>query len=310
MNLPDVHMQRPPVTASLNRVGVVGIRMPVGCAVMGDRPIMVVPVFDAYINLPMDLKGVHASRNYEAINDVMREHAAKRHKLEDVCVSIATELLKRHEYASRAEVRARAKVIYEKMTPKTEIQTYETCNLVGRAIARRADGDIRVTKAVGVGVTGITTCPCARGTVKEIVANRLAESAQLPEETIKKLMDGLPIATHMQRAYGSITSQVPLGVEVDVMDHINIIQGSMSASTYELLKRVDEADVVLKAVTNPRFVEDCIRFMMEGFVKKFSKLPDETKVTFRMRSVESIHNHDLMASRNDTLGALRKEIGA
>ena len=44
----------------------------------------------------------------------------------------------------------------------------------------------------------------------------------------------------MQRTYGIVTMGVPEGVDVDAMKLVKVIEESMSASTFELLKRQDE----------------------------------------------------------------------
>ena len=49
----------------------------------------------------------------------------------------------------------------------------------------------------------------------------------------------------------------------------------MSSEIYELMKRSDEAAVVEKAHRRPRFVEDCVREMIGGFVAAFPHLGDD-----------------------------------
>jgi GTP cyclohydrolase-4 len=102
----------------------------------------------------------------------------------------------------------------------------------------------------------------------------------------------------------------PQGYIVDLTDIIKVIEESTSAPTYELLKRPDELAMVIKALENPRFVEDSIRYMAQGILETFGELPDATHVTMKMRSAESIHKHDMVAVRHATLGILRSEMKA
>ncbi len=60
---------------------------------------------------------------------------------------------------------------------------------------------------------------------------------------------------------------------------IKIIEESMSAKVYGLLKRPDEAVVVARAHSNPKFVEDCVRTMAQKVVEAFADLPDEASVS-------------------------------
>ena len=71
MNLPEVHNKKPGVPLSLERVGVSGVKMPIGFVYFENKPTLVVPTFSAYINLPANQKGIHASRNYEIITEVL-----------------------------------------------------------------------------------------------------------------------------------------------------------------------------------------------------------------------------------------------
>jgi GTP cyclohydrolase-4 len=103
--------------------------------------------------------------------------------------------------------------------------------------------------------------------------------------------------------------EVPVGFDVDVMRLVEVIENGMSSSTFELLKRSDEAALVLNALARPRFVEDCIRHMMKEFVEEFVGMPDSISVTFYQRNEESIHRHDIAAERITTLGRIREELG-
>jgi GTP cyclohydrolase-4 len=145
-----------------------------------------------------------------------------------------------------------------------------------------------------------------------LFTNRILEngSQSLTKEQTKDLLSDPPTGTHMQRCVGSILMDSPQGYNVDLTDIIRIIEESASAPTYELLKRPDELEMVIKALENPRFVEDSIRFMAKGILETYGDLPDDTHVSMRMRSAESIHKHDMVAVRRATLGELRNELKA
>jgi GTP cyclohydrolase-4 len=113
----------------------------------------------------------------------------------------------------------------------------------------------------------------------------------------------------MQRAYGTINTEIPEGLNFDALRLVQIIQDSMSAPTYELLKRPDEAEIVIQAASNPKFVEDCVRHMVSNFVRKFPDLPDNIKVMFKAKSLESVHKHNILAVEFTTLGRARKALG-
>ncbi|MEM4311176.1 MAG: GTP cyclohydrolase MptA [Nitrososphaerales archaeon] len=307
-DLPDIHYRRPEIKVSLNRVGIVGIKMPIGFLSLEEKPVILVPTFDAFVDLPMNVKGIHASRNYEVIMEVIGSQIGKVYKLEDVCAKMAKELLERHEYASRAEVRAKGEVIVDKLTLSTGIKSYETFDIFAQARVFKENGKLKLRKSVGVGVTGITACPCAQEVLKDISKKELAKSLSIEEDKVKMVLDAIPHGTHMQRAYGVIITEIPEKFSLDAKELVNIVELSMSSSTFGLLKRVDEANLVKEALSNPRFAEDVVRHMVISFIKEYKDFPDDTQVHFSVRSFESIHKHDFVAEISNNLGHIKKEL--
>jgi GTP cyclohydrolase-4 len=301
--------RKPEIAISLRKVGVTGVKMPIGFVLFENKPVMIIPIFDVFIDLPANQKGIHASRNYEVVTEVLSEYAGKTYKLEKLCASVAKELLKRHKYATRSEVKARGEAIVERETPKTGILTYEPSAIMAKAIAeKKSNGSTSIRKTLGVSIVGITACPSVQETLKELALKEIEKRVKLPRKKIEETLRHIPLATHIQRSQGSIIMEVPEGVEIDAMRLSRIIEDSMSAPTFELLKRSDEAQLVQMAVGNPKFVEDCIRHMMKNVDVSFPELPDEITIVFSVRSHESIHKHDLVAKRTITLGELRKEL--
>jgi GTP cyclohydrolase IV len=82
----------------------------------------------------------------------------------------------------------------------------------------------------------------------------------------------------------------------------------MSSEIYELMKRSDEAAVVEKAHRRPRFVEDCVREMIQGVVDRLPALDDRAFVESRQVNLETIHQHNVVAERFGTLGEIRQEL--
>ena len=300
-NLPEVHDNQPKIKVPLDKVGIIGVKMPIGFIYLGEHPTLIVPKFSVYVNLPKNQRGIHASRHYETIVEGLEKFAGKTYKLEDVCKHIVEELLNKHNYVTYAEVKAIGEAMIKKTTPKTGMISYEPCKIFALASAYKKSGDtIIIKKKIGVLVEGITSCPCAQEMLKEEFNQK--------NTRCKGFLEDFPWATHMQRSYGLIVMDVPDGFNVDAFKLVKIIEDSMSSSSYGLLKRIDEAELVKQAINKPRFVEDCIRFMMEGFIKEFKSLPDNVTVKFKQRSKETIHKHDFVAEKLITVGELKKII--
>ncbi|MGH3073194.1 MAG: GTP cyclohydrolase, FolE2/MptA family [Gaiellaceae bacterium] len=115
-----------------------------------------------------------------------------------------------------------------------------------------------------------------------------------------------PLATHNQRGRGTlyVGTEEPL----DATDLVAIVQNSMSAPVYELLKRPDELFVVEHAHLQPRFVEDSVRLSIKGALDAMPELADGDFLYARQVNFETIHAHDVLAEREGTVGELRGEL--
>ncbi len=305
----DVHNDNPDVPVSVHRVGVTGIRVPISFIFFEDTPAIVVPTFDIFVDLPPFQKGIHPSRNIEATVEIVSQYAYQLHYLEDLCAEIAQEQLKRHDYATEAEVKATADVVYPQTTPHSRIQTFEACTMEAKAIAYRlSEKKIGVRKWIGVTVSGITACPCAQELLRDEVESELSSEFKIKKTKAKQIAEKIPIGSHMQRSFGSVMVEVPSKFSINALQLVDIVERSMSARTFELLKRPDEAAVVKTALENPKFVEDAIRHMVKNVVEAFPDLPNEMELAFKQRNEECIHRHDLFAIETLTMGEARHQI--
>ncbi|PUA31393.1 MAG: GTP cyclohydrolase I FolE2 [Candidatus Terraquivivens tikiterensis] len=301
MAIPDIKDEQPDVKLPIQMVGIDGVRMPAGHVRLGDLGIFMVSRFGAFIDLPPDRRGVHASRNYEPIVEIVRAYEGKVFRLEDLTAEVAVSLLKKHEYSRRSYVKADATAFYESRMPSGRT-SHETFILHARSYATREGDAFSLRKMVGVTVVGMTACPCALEIIKEACRKRLAD---IDGEPFERVIKGLPIATHTQRCKGTLIVDVSED-SVDVMDLVKIVNDSMSSATYELLKRDDEAEVVMGAVMKPRFVEDVARWIAKGTSEL--KVRDSCAIFVRVRSMESVHGHDMVASIRTTVGEVRRAL--
>ncbi len=291
----DVQAWEPKGRYRLTRVGVTNLVKPIKVR----RPsgeVVLQPVIDVFVDLPPELKGSHLSRNVEVLGEgvdlSVRDPVTS---LEDLCQRLARQLLVRHEYASWAQAQARADYFLERDVGngRTSLERYR---LIARAQAHRED-PIRVRKLIGVEVVGISACPCAMEGVREIISEE--------QPHLSGLVDQIPMMSHNQRNVATLMLEVPEDVELEANDLIDLVEGQLSAPTKELLKREDEARLVIQAHSNPKFVEDIVRDILDVVVRQYPNLPDDTSVIVRSESKESIHKHNAFAERVTTLGELR-----
>jgi len=307
-SLPDIQACEPDYPFNLTRVGVTGVKKLVKVERGNDeRPVVLISNFEVFVDLPSDRKGANLSRNFEVIDEVLEEAInCPVYEIEELCGEIAKRLLSRHEYASRAEVKMKSEYIVRRQTPVTKVNCQEVVDIFAEAVARAGPAGY-VRKTVGAEVLGMTACPCAQEIMKEEVRQELAK-AGLSLEAAAKLAERLPVATHNQRGRGSISVEVHDRRCVSIDRIIKIIEESMSSKVYGLLKRPDEAVVVKRAHSNPKFVEDCVRTMAQKLVEAFSDLPDDAAVTLKQINEESIHQHNAFAERTAKMGELRMEL--
>ena len=166
--LPDTQDDAPSIPIKLTRVGVTGVK------------------FDAFVDLPNDQKGVHMSRNPEAISEVL-ETVAKDSTvdIESLCAKIVDKMMTKHEYAKRVEISMTTDFMFMKESPVTKNKTQEMAKLIAKAVGLRDDdGNVSIRKSIGAELVGMTVCPCAQESVKESDKNKLLEF--LDEELLKK----------------------------------------------------------------------------------------------------------------------------
>lgn len=306
--LPDTQDDTPNIPIKLTRVGVTGVKKLLQLERHNKRPIILLPTFDAFVDLPFNQKGVHMSRNPEAISEVLDSVSTDNtFGVESLCAKIVEKMMDKHEYAKRVEISMTSDYMFIHESPVTKNETQEMANLKAKAIGLRDEkGNIEIRKSIGAELIGMTVCPCAQESVRESDKNKLLEF--LDEETTQKVLDTVTFASHNQRGVGTLLVEVPEGWEVKGEDIIEIIEKAMSSPVYELLKRPDENATVMNAHRNPVFVEDCVRNMMEMIADKYSDLPDDTLITSRQENQESIHRHNAFAEKVTTMGELKQEL--
>lgn len=306
--LPDIQACVPDYPFNLTRVGVTGVKKLIKVERGGEeRPVVLISNFEVFVDLPSDRKGANLSRNFEAIDEVLEEAInCPVYEIEELCGEISKRLLARHEYATRAEVKMKSEYIVRRQTPFTRVTCQEVVDIFAEAVAKAGPAGY-LRKTVGAEVMGMTACPCAQEIMKEQAREELIR-AGLSSDVAADVLTRLPVATHNQRGRGSISVEVRDRRCVSIDKIIKIIEESMSSKVYGLLKRPDEALVVSRAHSNPKFVEDCVRTMAQKTVEAFTDLPDEAAVTLKQINEESIHQHNAFAERTATMGELRAEL--
>jgi GTP cyclohydrolase-4 len=266
----DVQSQRPAVQLSLSRVGVTGVEKVIRIKQNGSEQLFSAR-FECVVDLGPSQKGAHMSRFEEVVNEAINQVVLGESTFKaEQLAEHIAQLVRERQDARRAEVSIEARFPEHKPAPISGIQTQELYTLHGAALAS-AKGTRRL---IGVTAQGMTACPCAQELVADKARTRLTE-------------DGFDAATLLE-----------------------IVEQSMSSEIYELMKRSDEGHVVEKAHRRPRFVEDCVREMINGAVNAFPDLDDRAFIEANQVNLETIHQHNVVAERFGTLGEIRRELAS
>src|SRR5881396_154915 len=298
--LDDLQASTPEVRLGLSRAGVQGVAKAIRLRWGGAEKLISAEI-DCAVDLDPAQKGVHMSRFPELFEEAIDEVVIDGKLLvENLAEHIARHIVERQR-ALRAEVKIAARYPIERLTPVTGLRTQELVTLIGLAAA----SPHAARRIVGVEATGINACPCAQGLVREEAAERLGE-AGFDTADVERILELVPLATHNQRGRGTL--YIGTTLQLDALDLVAIVEGSMSSPIYELLKRPDELFVVEHAHLQPRFVEDSVRIALRSTLAELPELDDDDFVLSRQVNFETIHAHEVLAERYGTIGDLRGEL--
>lgn len=287
---PDVQASASTHPFALQRVGVRGVRKPVTVHRPERPPQGVVAVFDMFVDLPPEQKGTHMSRNLEALADVLDEELGREARsLENLCRRLVVRLLERHDYAQDADVSAEADYFLTRTNPGGRL-TIEAYRLIAGATGARGQ---QVQRRVGVEVVGMSACPCAMETAR----HKFEQAGTPPAKDI-------PFITHNQRNRVRLCIDVPGDLDIEAERLVDLCEDALSAPTYELLKRGDEGDLVIRAHEHPKFVEDVVRGVLHLVKERLTELPPASVVRVSSEAEESIHKHNAYAERTASMGDL------
>lgn len=283
----DIQYTKPKSSYRLSKVGIKNVKKPVHVKRKEtNQEELLSCVFNVFVDLPAVQKGSHLSRNLEVLREVIDEGVSDSvNGVDDLAVEIGKKLLEKHEYAENASVEIYADYFREETMPDGK-KAVESYRLIGMSDVPKKG---KARKTLGAEVVGMTVCPCAQAVSKELLG----------------FDEKVPMLSHNQRNVCTATLTMDENISVEANDVIDLILGCFSSPTYEILKRKDEAQTVIDAHKNPKFVEDVARDVLKALVKKYKSLPDDTVISVRSESEESIHKHNAYAERTATLGELK-----
>jgi GTP cyclohydrolase IV len=296
----------PAVRPALSRVGLAGVEAVIRLGVDERSARPFAARIDCLVEPDPTAPTQDPERAEEIVAGVIREVTvgAPGMRAERLVRAIA-ERVRDRAGARRAHVSLDARFPERRPAPVSGIATQEISTLHAAAVASPRG----TRRTVGVSAQGITTAPYAQAVLVASAKRRLAADG-FADDRIARALDAVPVATHDQRAYGTLHVGCPAdcAFEFDVAALLAIVEDAMSSEIFELMKRSDEGAVVERAHRRPRTAADCVAAMVAGVVQRLGHLPDEAFVAARQDNDETVHRHHVTAERTGLLGDLRREL--
>lgn len=288
---------------AINKVGVRNIEIPVWVLDHDSDYISSIANVSSYCDLVESVKGIHMSRILRTINEVFLPER------KEIITSLATEVVMKLREAQGAEeafFKAKFKYPLYQHSPSTNLSSPEIINVTIETVAN-SQGQ---RKFMTVELVGMSLCPCSKEMSllrNNITEEEFQELAKLPIDLQTKVFSA-GFGAHNQKSFVKVT--VELSDEfINIEDIVDIINNSVSARTFSVLKRPDEKYVTEVSYlggyydenfkfcevkgTGPKFVEDIVRDVANILNGELDKRIKDYVVV--VRNQESIHSNDIEA---------------
>ena len=279
----DVPEQRPSFALPLNEVGISGktvwVQLPQG----------LLP-FNAHlaVDLAGERRGIHMSRLEEVISTL---HYQPFLDLRAYAVALGREMVTRQN-AACGTLSLNGLIPQLRKGVISGRESLDTVKINVNTRLWQEEGQLRDETMMGVEVCHITACPCTQ------VYNR---------ELFNPRDDRCPMPTHSQRSTTRLEVQAD-GPSPTCKELLSCLEDALHV-TQDLLKRPDEAEMVLKSHQSPQFAEDAVRETARSVGMKLgAKLGPSTRICIESLSLESIHIHDVTCRLECTLGEIMAQL--
>ncbi len=275
----DVPEQPPSFALPLEEVGItnkiVWIRLPEGRIPFTAK---------VTVSLPGHLRGIHMSRIEQVIAELDEREFVD---LRVYGMELGRRVLD-SQRGAQGSVHLSGKMPHVRRSKISGYSSMDSIDISVDIKLEEVEQTVSVKIMLGVGVCHITACPCTQ------LYNR--DVFQIDEHPC-------PMPTHSQRSLTFL--QIDGNLEKPGFhDLLNCLESALHV-TQDLLKRPDEAEIVLQSHQSPQFVEDAVRETARAAADYFD-LPGATRIIIESLSLESIHIHDVCCRLETTLAEVRQ----
>ena len=237
------------------------------------------------VDLPPTLRGIHMSRIEEAISALYpMQFRDLRHYAHELSVKI----LENQEGCS-CSVKLHGSIPHIWFTSVSNRKSVDSVRISTCVEALQRNESVEMDMTVGLGLHHMTACPCTQIYTRTIFEQDKNGAAPMP--------------THSQRSETILTIQDRHG-NLLYDDLFNCLCSSLHI-TQDLLKRPDEAEMVLNAHNTPQFAEDVVRSVAASCNDMFAERLEKTaEIKIQSESQESIHSHNVLCCLETTVSEL------
>jgi GTP cyclohydrolase I len=247
----------------------------------------------AYVNLTdPDSKGIHMSRLYIAVDEILSDDVLTPALLQKVVESFADS---HHDISDSAYLECRVNFFERRKSLKSENTGWKSYKV--RPIISLRKG--KISTELSVEVPYSSTCPCSAALARDLIQQGF--KAQFAQEKILDYSaihawlgttEGISATPHSQRSVAQI--RVKLNENVDdlpISRLIDQIEEALQTPVQAAVKRADEQEFARLNASNLMFCEDAARRLQVALTK------DETLDDFwiRVNHMESLHPHNAVA---------------
>jgi GTP cyclohydrolase-4 len=233
-------------------------------------------------------RGIHMSRIEQAVTDL---HGKEFKDLRSYALTLGRRIMT-GQCCEGVTIRLAGEVPFLQNTPVSRNLSIDTA--IFSVQATFCDNSGKPSQVIiGVSVHHLTACPCT------LSYNQVLFDAA---------GSAYPQPTHTQRSKTLLRVESPgPSFDAPTFEDITACLTSTLHIAHDLLKRADEAELVVKAHLQPQFAEDVVRDIASETGRMFiSRLPASTRVIIESISLESIHIHDVVCRLETTLDQIIK----
>lgn len=242
---------------------------------------------DIFVSLDNSDKGIHMSRLYLNLNEIVANQALSAERLN----SLLDNVLETHKGISNsAKVRLEFELAINKKALLSQNAGYQSYPVV---INHEKSHD-KTQTTLELTIPYSSTCPCSTALANQLISEAISE--QFPGEELSKedlfswLNSGkAQLATpHNQRSYAYLKLDFADNDWPQLDDLIFALESAIGTPVQTAVKREDEQEFARLNGSNPMFCEDAAR-KVKGFLETQQNIFD---YWFKVEHQESLHAHN------------------